>query len=67
MNRQQLRDEQRVLSMALLARRELLEQRINSGRYRISPLALVLSAAAIGVLVQMTGINSRHVLAMGLG
>ena len=53
--------------MALLARRELLEQRINSGRYRISPLALVLSAAAIGVLVQMTGINSRHVLAMGLG
>lgn len=62
-----MKQEQRLLSTALLARRELIEQRIHSGRYRISPLALVLSAAAIGVLVQMTGIKSRHVLALGLG
>lgn len=62
-----MREEQRLLSTALLARRELIAQRIHSGHYRISPLTLVLSAAAIGVFVQMTGIKSRHVLALGLG
>lgn len=67
MKRHELRRTRTALSRSLLARRELIEHRIDSGRYRITPLALVLSAIGAGMIVQLTGISSRHVLALGMG
>lgn len=66
MKRQHLKQRQQELSQALQGRREWIKRRIESGRYQITPLTLVLCATGAGVVFQLAGLSPRHLLTMSL-